>query len=279
MVVAKKRFSFKRKVIVITGGASGIGRCLALKLASVGAKIAILDIDAEQMDALKNKVEQGPTKLKCYLCDVAEEASVKRAIEKVIIDFGEIDVLVNNAGVTHKSLFSETEMAVIQTVMAVNFFGAIYATQHALPSITKKQGMVITLSSMAGLMPMLERSAYSASKHALHGFFEGLRWELKPKGVHVMLVCPGLTETDLHKNALLGNGSCGSKPPRSWLGQLSSPGAVAEAIYRGASAKKRVLILSNVGKRARWLAILMPSLFEKYFYRYMQTDELYQKKS
>ncbi|MNE44218.1 putative oxidoreductase SadH [compost metagenome] len=171
-------------------------------------------------------------------------------------------MLVNNAGITHRSSFAETELAVFQRVMAINYFGALHCTKAALPSLTARSGQIIVLSSLAGFAPLLYRSAYNASKHALHGLFETLRYELKDSGVNVMLVCPGFTATDLRKNALVGDGSVAPQPPLA-MGKVASPQDVAEAIYRAALKRKRLLILSNVGWRARVLARFFPRLFER----------------
>jgi short-subunit dehydrogenase len=146
--------------------------------------------------------------------------------------------------------------------MAVNYFGALYCTQAALPSLIARGGQIIVLSSLSGIAPLLYRSAYNASKHALHGLFETLRFELKGSGVNVMLVCPGFTATDLRKNALVGDGSVAAQPPLA-MGKVASPQDVAEAIYHGALKRRRLLVLSNVDWRARVLARFFPRLFER----------------
>jgi NAD(P)-dependent dehydrogenase (short-subunit alcohol dehydrogenase family) len=196
------------------------------------------------------------------LCDVADAEAVQRAVALAVERFGGIDVLVNNAGITHRSTFAETSLEVFQRVMAVNYFGALYCTQAALPSLIARGGQIIVLSSLSGIAPLLYRSAYNASKHALHGLFETLRFELKGSGVNVMLVCPGFTATDLRKNALVGDGSVAAQPPLA-MGKVASPQDVAEAIYHGALKRRCLLVLSNVDWRARVLARFFPRLFER----------------
>ena len=195
-------------------------------------------------------------------CDVADAEAVQRAMALALEHFGGIDVLVNNAGITHRSTFAETSLDVFQRVMAVNYFGALHCTQAALPSLIARRGQIIVLSSLSGIAPLLYRSAYNASKHALHGLFEALRFELKGSGVNVMLVCPGFTATDLRKNALVGDGSVAAQPPLA-MGKVASPQDVAEAIYQGALQRRRLLVLSNVDWRARVLARFFPRLFER----------------
>lgn len=254
---------FERKVVLITGGCAGIGRALAMRFAQAGARLVILDL---QRDALDSLVQHLNDHHNCealgLVCDVADAQAVQRAVAQALECFGGIDVLVNNAGITHRSTFAETEMAVFQRIMAVNYFGAVHCTKAALPSLIARRGQVVVLSSLSGFAPLLYRSAYNASKHALHGLFETLRAELKGSGVNVMLVCPGFTATDLRKNALVGDGSVTQQPPLA-IGKVASAQDVAEAIYRGALRRRRLLVLSNVNWRARLLARFFPRLFER----------------
>ncbi|WP_017937444.1 SDR family oxidoreductase [Zestomonas thermotolerans] len=254
---------FQRKVVVVTGGCSGIGRALVLRMARAGARLAILDLDPAALDSLVRHLADHLNAEAIGLpCDVAEAEQVSRAIEQVLERFGGIDVLINNAGITHRSTFAETDLRVFQRVMAVNFFGALHCTKAALPSLLERQGQIIVLSSLSGFTPLLYRSAYNASKHALHGLFDTLRHEIKGSGVNVMLVCPGFTATDLRKNALVGDGSVTRHPPLA-IGKVAAPQDVAEAIYQGALRRRRLLVLSNVDWRARLLARYFPRLFER----------------
>lgn len=257
-------YSFKRKVVVITGAAGGIGRALSSRFAAAGAHLLLLDILKPQLDALAQQFNHLGGQVMALPCDVTDEQAVQAAMQKANHHFGGIDVLINNAGITHRSTFADTEVAVFRRIMDVNFFGALNCTRAALPSIRERQGMIITLSSLAGVSPQLWRSGYSASKHALHGLFESLRVELEEEGVpvHVMMVCPGFTATDINKNALQGDGT----PARDrgvLVGRVASPATVADCIYRGALKRKRLLVLSNVNRLARVLARLFPKRFER----------------
>ncbi len=254
---------FERKVVVVTGGASGIGRALVLRFAQAGARLAILDIQQAALDSLLQHLRDH---LNCeaigLLCDVAEAEEVERCMALVVERFGGVDLLLNNAGITHRSRFVDTELEVFRRVMAVNYFGALHCTRAVLPSLIARGGQVIVLSSLSGFAPLLYRSAYNASKHALHGLFDTLRVELKDSGVNIMLVCPGFTATDLRKNALVGDGSVGPQPALA-VGRIASAQDVADAIYHGALRRRRLLVLSNVDWRARWLARFFPRLFER----------------
>lgn len=266
VVMYRKVFAnkvFERKVVVITGGCAGIGRALAMRLAQAGARVVIFDLQQQALDSLvQHLADHHNVEALGVLCDVADAGAVAQAMALTVERFGGIDVLVNNAGITHRSSFADTELVVFQRIMAVNYFGALHCTKAALPSLIARGGQIIVLSSLSGFAPLLYRSAYNASKHALHGLFETLRYELKGSGVNVMLVCPGFTATDLRKNALVGDGSVAAQPPLA-MGQVASPQDVAEAIYQGALRRRRLLVLSNVDWRARLLARFFPRVFER----------------
>ena len=182
---------YERKVVLVTGGCAGIGRALVLRFAQAGARLVILDLQQDELDGLlQHLADHHHVEAMGLCCDVADAAAVQAAVALVTERFGGIDVLVNNAGVSHRSTFIDTDLEVFQRVMAVNYFGALNCTKAALPSLIARRGQIIVLSSLSGFAPLLYRSAYNASKHALHGLFETLRYEIKGSGVNVMLVCP-----------------------------------------------------------------------------------------
>jgi len=256
---------YRHKVVLVSGGCSGIGRALVLRFAQAGAHPVILDLDQPALDSLVQHLHEHLNVEALGLrCDIADAEAVQRAVALAVERFGGIDVLVNNAGITHRSLFIETELAVFRRVMAVNFYGALHCTQAALPSLLARHGQIVVLSSLTGFAPLLYRSAYNASKHALHGLFDTLRMELDGTGVAITLACPGFTATDLRKNALVGDGSVIRQPAVVLGAEVASPRDVAEAIYQGALRRRRLLVLSNVNWRARLLARFFPRLFEKW---------------
>ena len=254
---------FDRKVVLITGACAGIGRALAVRFAQAGARLVLFDLEQAALDSLaQHLADHHNVQVLPLRCDVADPVAVSAAVALAVERFGGIDVLVNNAGITHRSAFTDTDLAVFERIMAVNYFGALHCTQAALPSILARRGQIIVLSSLSGFAPMLNRSAYNASKHALHGLFETLRLELKDSGVNVMLVCPGFTATDIRKHALVGDGSV-IQQPIPFVGKVSSPQDTAEAIFQAAVRRKRLLVHSNVNWLARLLARFAPRLFER----------------
>lgn len=253
---------FEGAVVVVTGGAAGIGRSTARRFAAEGAHVALLDRDLEGAQSeVRRLVSEGHRAL-AIGCDVCDEASCRAAIAEVTAKLGGVDVLVNNAGVSHRSLFADTGSAVIRRVMEVNFFGAVNCTQAALPSLIERRGTVVAVSSVAGFAPLVGRTGYSASKHALHGFFDSLRSEVEHRGVHVMLVCPSFTDTDIDRRAIAGDGGPAALS-KATVGKLATPYEVAAAIVEGVRRGRRRVLPTSLSRSAWWLSRLAPETYAR----------------
>ena len=254
---------FDRKVVLISGASAGIGRALAERFAQAGARLVLLDLEQAALDALAQHLADHHNAQSLALrCDVADAQAVRAAVALAVERFGGIDVLVNNAAIAQSSAFVDTELAVFQRVMAVNYFGALHCTLAALPSIRARRGQIIVLSSLSGFAPLLWRSAYNASKHAVEGLFATLRLELEGSGVNVLRVYPGFTATDLRKHALVGDGAR-RPPPAPLFGRVYAAQDTAEAIYRAALRRRRLLVHSPLNRGVWLLARLAPRLFER----------------
>jgi short-subunit dehydrogenase len=151
---------------------------------------------------------------------------------------------------------------VIKQVMAVNFFGSLYMTQAALPSLIAQKGTIIINESVAGVSPLLGRCGYAASKHALHGFFTSLRCELRHKGVHVMIICPGFIKTNLQVRALGGDGKI-TKREQTRIGGQQTPEFVAEQILIGVQRGQSMMVFTFFGKIGYLISRIWPSLYER----------------
>jgi NAD(P)-dependent dehydrogenase (short-subunit alcohol dehydrogenase family) len=261
----------KGKVVAVTGGASGIGFAICQCFGRAGARVAMVDQNKEALQIQSKILQEQGVEVATFFSDVSQEEECRRAIQAILDHYGEIDILVNNAGITQRSAFIQTQAAVFHKVMAVNFFGALYCTQGALNSLVKRKGMIIVISSHAGYAPLLGRTAYCASKHALHGLFETLRTEVKDLGVHVMMVCPGFTKTKLQDRALGGNGTV-THHPQSKVGREDTPEQVAEQIFQGALKRKSMLVLTPIGKMTYWLSRLAPGLYETIMARQLREE-------
>ena len=258
--------TFRGKTVVITGGAGGLGLGFGHRFAQAGARVALLDLKGKGVE--EQAAQWGTEGVECIgiACDVTREPACREAMATVKARFGGIDVLINNAGITHRSAFADTRPGVFQRVMNVNFFGSLYRTQAALPSLMERDGLIIVISSVAGFAPLLGRSGYAASKHALHGLFETLRTELQKTGVDVMMVCPGYTATNISFSALDGDGTI-TKHPQSRVGKMASPAQVADAVFLGAEKGRRIMVLTPTGVIAKYLCRIWPAFYDRLMVR------------
>jgi NAD(P)-dependent dehydrogenase (short-subunit alcohol dehydrogenase family) len=266
-----RRREFARRVVVVTGAGGGLGGAMARRFAAAGARLALLDLRPDSLAALAAELAQRGVDCLALGCDVSDESACSAAMDAVVARFGGIDVLINNAGITHRSAFEDTDTAVFRRVMAVNFFGPLYGTKAALPSLLERRGLIVTISSIAGIAPLLGRTGYAASKHACQGLFASLRSELAPRGVDVMIVCPGFTRTGLSTSALDADGSV-TRHPQSTVGKLATPESVAAAVFTGASRSRRMLVLTPTGKLTMVLGRLWPALYERLMARSLRQE-------
>ncbi len=262
---------FSDKVVVITGGASGIGLAAARRFARAGACCVLLDMDEQGLAKCESEFFRAGFPVMIRVCDVTCKQECDKAIGEVTARLGGIDVLFNNAGITQRSRFAETGVEVFQRVMEVNFFGALYCTSAAIESIISRRGMIIVNESIAGVAPLVGRSGYSASKHALHGLFTSLRAEVRHLGVHVMIVCPGFIRTNLQDRALGADGRVTDRP-RTLVGRQDTPERAAEKIFKGACRQKDLLVLTTAGKLGYWISKLSPGFYERQMTRRLRAE-------
>jgi short-subunit dehydrogenase len=199
----------KNKVIWLTGASSGIGEALAYELANKGAKLILSARRKEELERVKgNCNEVVRNDIRILPLDLAQPQTLEAATKAAIEFYGHVDVLINNGGISQRSLVLESSMDVYRKLMEVNFFGAVALTRYILPHfVSRKQGHIATLSSVAGKYGAPYRAGYSASKHALHGFFDAVRAEHFKDNVTVTLLCPGVINTPITMSALLGDGT------------------------------------------------------------------------
>jgi short-subunit dehydrogenase len=199
--------SFKNKVIWITGASSGIGEALAYELANQDAKLILSARNIIKLEAVKKQCKN-PEKTQVIPLDLANHHAFDKTVSSAIDCFGNVDILVNNGGISQRSLIKDTNIEVDERIMAVNYLGTIALTKALLPHFIKQQkGQFVVTTSIVGKVATPLRSSYAASKHALHGFFDSLRAEHYQDNLKVTLVCPGFVATDVSKNALTGDGS------------------------------------------------------------------------
>ncbi len=254
------------KVVIITGGSSGIGFALAQKFGQEGSKIVITGRNSMELENAVNLLRSRSIEVIGVRADVSVESDNQHMAKEAIRAYGRIDVLINNAGITMRALFSEVDLSVVKKVMDINFYGVLYATRYCLPEITKRRGHIVGISSIAGYRGLPGRTGYSASKFALNGFLEVLRTELLKSGVHVLTASPGFTASNIRKRALSRDGSAQGESPRD-EGEMMSAEEVAHHIYRAVIRRKRSIVLTTQGKFAVFLNKWWPSLADKLIYR------------
>jgi dehydrogenase/reductase SDR family member 7B len=262
----------KNKVVIITGGSSGIGKACAIIFGKTGAKIVITGRNEKNLsEALSDLHEKGIDAL-AVNADVSVEKDNEKLMSETIKKYGKIDVLINNAGISMRAMFEDVDLAVIRKVMDVNFYGTVYATKYALPYILKSKGSIVGISSIAGYRGLPVRCAYSASKFAMQGFMEALRTELLKKDVNVLVVCPGFTTSNIRNTALSQNGTAEGESPRDEKNMMS-PEEVAQHILNAVVKRKRSTVLTFQGKLTVFMNKWVPGFMDKIVYNHLAKEK------
>ncbi len=251
---------FKDKVIAITGGSEGIGKALTEEFLKKGAKVATCGRNSSKLQTLANNCDSSA--LFTVVADVSKEDDCKKFIELTIQNFGGIDILINNAGISMRALFKDTDLSTLRKVMDINFWGSVYCTKYAMDSVIKRRGSIVSVSSVAGFRGMPGRSGYSASKFALNGWMEALRTELLESGVNVLWVCPGFTTSNIRNVALNESAKPQGESPMD-EGKLMSAEECARHIIRAIEKRKRTLVLTFTGKQAVFMNKFFPSISDR----------------
>lgn len=249
---------FARQVVWITGASSGIGEALAHAFAREGARLVLSSRRVDELERVRRTCPRPEEHLVLPL-DMARIETFPAAVQQVIAQCGQIDVLVNNAGVSQRALVADARPEIERALMEVNYFGPVALTKAALPAMrARRTGHVIVVSSVMGYVGTPGRSTYAAAKHALHGYFDCLRAEVWREGVHVMLACPGYVRTAVAANAL---GPNGEKRARTDPHGISAERCAA-AIVRGVATGRNEIFIGRE-KVAIYLQRFVPWLWAR----------------
>jgi 3-oxoacyl-[acyl-carrier protein] reductase len=228
--------SYDGLTALVTGASSGIGRLYALRLARQGARVALVARRQAELEAVASEISAQSGEAMVLPCDVADANQVSAAAGDALKRFGAIDILVNNAGYGGHRTFLEWDLADMENMMRVNYFGAMYFTKALLPQmIERKRGWLVFISSVSGRIASPEKTAYAASKFAMTGMAEALSLEVEDAGVHVMTVYPGVVDTPFFDAEMLARMPAG--PRRSMV----EPEALVDAIFQALAKGKREL--------------------------------------
>jgi short-subunit dehydrogenase len=253
---------FGGKVIVVTGASSGIGEALCLALSTQKPRLVLAARDEGRLQEVARVCRGRGAEALVVPTDVSSQEQCQRLVSRTVAHFGGIDVLVNNAGVGMIAPFDEVQdLSIFESLMRVNYLGSVYPTYYALGFLKKSRGQIVAVSSLAGLTGVPFRTGYAASKHALFGFFDSLRIELKGSGVSVTVVAPDFVVSEIHKRAFRPDGKPLGKSPMQ-DSKIMSAEACAGLIVKAMEKRKRLVITSLRGRMGRFARLVAPRLVD-----------------
>ncbi|MGY4383712.1 dehydrogenase/reductase SDR family protein 7B [Pedobacter sp. UYP24] len=252
-----------KNVIWITGASSGIGEALVNAYSNEGAKLIISSRNREELYRVK-MATKNMINIHVLPLDLADTASLNQKAEEALRIFGRIDLLINSGGISQRALALDTQLETEQRVMNVNFWGTVVLSKAVLPLMIKNGGgQIVCISSLTGKFGTRLRSAYAASKHALHGYFDSLRSEVFDKNITITIICPGFIKTNVSINAVTGDGS-----PQGTMDGDQENGMSAEEcaakIVAAIKAKKEEVYVGGKEVKGVWLKRFFPLRFSKY---------------
>ena len=264
---------FRDKVIIITGASSGIGLASARNFASMGAKLVLASRNIDKLEEIAKELSavSHQQSVLCVKTDVTKEEDCKNLIEQTVKNFGKIDILINNAGISMRAVFKDMDLKVMKSLMDTNFWGTVYCTKYALPYLLESKGSIVGVISTAGYVGLPARTGYSASKFAIRGFLETLRIEHLYDDLHVMIFAPGFTSSNIRNVALTADGSPQGETPRNEERMMSAE-RVAKIMARGIHKRKTHMVLTPLGKATLFANRRLPRVTDKMEYRMMANE-------
>lgn len=255
------------KIIVITGASDGIGAEMARQLAKrhgAGVALVLAARNQARLEEVAGQCQAFGAQTLVLQTDVSNDAACRALIAATVAKYGQIDALINNAGMSAQALFEEVkagDLAWYEQLMRINLWGSVWCTHAALPYLKQSRGRIVAVSSLAGLIGVPGRTAYSATKFAMTGFFEALRAELKTAGVSVTTAYPGVVATQIRHN---GFNAAGKAAGSSGLKEdnAMSIEECAQLILQGMETRQREVVMTAKGKLGRWLKLLAPARVE-----------------
>lgn len=255
---------FNNKVVWITGASSGIGEATAYRFAQEGARIIVTALEADLLEGVVNRCKElGALDAAALPFDLSDSDGLDALAEKAWNQFGGIDVLYNNAGISQRGTTVETEMRVIRKVMDIDYYAPVILTKNILPRMIERGGgQLVVTTSIAGRFGFPLRCAYSSAKHALYGFFETVQAETYDQNVRVTIVCPGRVQTNISKYALEKDGKQHGKMDAGQAGGVT-PQQAADKIVKAVYKKKREVLVGRYELLMAYIKQFCPGLAAK----------------
>jgi len=255
--------AYHDKVVWITGASSGIGEALAYEFARQGARLVLSARRADTLEAVRQRCERPEAHLVLPL-DMSDTPSLPGKVDEVLTAFAQIDLLVNNAGISQRSLVKDTGLDVDRRIMEVDFFGPVALTKAVLPHMLERgQGQLAVVSSVAGLVATPYRSAYAAAKHAVAGFFNALRAEVHDAGLRVAVIYPGYVQTNITLHALEGDGSAHGVLDQKLKDGMPADVFAARVVAELAAGESHIVVAGTQEKFAVYLGRVSPGLLAR----------------
>jgi dehydrogenase/reductase SDR family protein 7B len=262
---------FTGKVIWITGASSGIGEALVSALAKEGARLVLSSRNEATLIQVKERCGLTDDNSFILALDLEHLTEPEKLVARIQQKFGEIDILINNGGMSQRALAKDTPVAIDRRLMEVDYFGPVALTKSVLPSmIRRQQGQIVVISSISGKFGFFLRSAYSAAKHALHGFFETLRLEVYENNIQVLLVCPGMVATNISLNAVTAEGKRFNKMDKGQANGMPVAQCAAAILDAMREQKEEVII----GSRKEKIAVKLKRFFPGWFSRMIRKQKM-----
>jgi short-subunit dehydrogenase len=254
---------FAGKVIVLTGASEGIGRAFALALAPQRPRLVLAARNRERLESLAAQCTALGAETLVVPTDVTDQDACRALVDAAVSHFGGIDVLVNNAGGTMWTRFDEvTDLTIFERLMRLNYLGSVYPTYFALPALKRSRGRIVAVASVAGLTGVPTRTAYSAAKHAVIGFFDSLRVEVAGDGVSVTVVCPDFVESQIHRRALGPDGKPLGENPMAGS-RIMTADRCAAIMVRAIERRERLVLTSARVRASRWIKLVSPATIDR----------------
>ena len=271
--------ALKDNVTIITGASTGIGEELAYQLAQQGAQLVLSARRLAELNRVAEKARSFGGKVITVSADVAKSEECKKIIDAAITEFGRIDTLINNAGMTMWAKFADIkDISMLERIMQVNYMGAVYCTHYALPHLVASKGRLVGVASLTGLVGVPTRTGYAASKHAMRGFFDSLRIELVDDGVSVTMIYPGFVATGIRENATGADGKPARIDPVNKDDAMSAE-ECADIIVRALETRKREVVMTMKGKLGQWLKLIAPGVIDGMAKRAVEGNQKYVERS
>lgn len=253
---------FQNQVVLITGANSGIGKAIALQCADQQARLVLVARNLERLQAVQAHCEARGAEVLSIAMDVQDRNACARLIEQSVARFGQLDVLINNAGVTMWARFDEIQdPETLPNLMNINFWGSVWCTYYALPHLKTSQGRIVGVSSLTGKAGVPTRSIYAATKHAMAGFFDSLRVELDGTGVSVTMIYPGFVQSEIRGRAIGADGNALGESPVQEQNVMTAD-ECARQILMATAARKREVVMTLRGKLGQWVKLIAPRLVD-----------------